>query len=183
MPFLPSHPQNAGPPTVYQAYPDIYAHWSQMSQALMNGASPISQGERELILAYAAGLLGCDYVCRAHSHVADAWGMPLGLAHMLLEGRALPDLPVKLQALLAVVRKLAQTPSTLTGTDIDDALDAGWDEKAVHDAVAIVARAAFMHRLIAGMGFEARERGNPQEHARRRIEKGYFALFDFKDPR
>ena len=35
------------------AYPEIYRSWAAMSQALMNGPSPLTSGERELILAYA----------------------------------------------------------------------------------------------------------------------------------
>jgi len=38
-----------------------------MSQLMMNGASPLSQGERELILAYAAAVSGCKFVYAAHS--------------------------------------------------------------------------------------------------------------------
>ena len=41
-----------------------------MSQALMNGPSPLSPGERELILAYAAGVKGCTNVYGAHSKAA-----------------------------------------------------------------------------------------------------------------
>jgi uncharacterized peroxidase-related enzyme len=183
MPFLPSHNEASGPPTVYLAHPEIYAPWSRMSEVLMNEASPIGRGERELILAYAAGLLGCDYVCEAHSHVADAWGLPKDLAHRLLADSPVPGLSPKLRVLLDLVQKLAQTPPEVTQSDIHRTLDAGWDEKAVHDAIAIVARAAFMHRLVAGMGFQTRHHSNPEVHARKRIDKGYFDLFDFKAAR
>jgi alkylhydroperoxidase family enzyme len=151
-----------------------------MSQELMNGPSPIAPGERELILAYAAGLMNCSYVCHAHTYVAEAWGMPAGLVQDLLRDPDAADLPVKLRALLDLVKKLAQTPPTLGPADIARVLDAGWAEKAVHDTVAVVARAAFMHRLVAGMGFQSVERADPKAHARKRIEKGYFDLFDFE---
>ena len=36
MPFFKSLPENAGPPSVYTKYPEIYGPWSQMSQAMMN---------------------------------------------------------------------------------------------------------------------------------------------------
>ena len=48
-----------------------------MSQALMNGPSPLNQGE-PAILAYAAGVAGCRFVCVAHSAVAYAWGVAPG---------------------------------------------------------------------------------------------------------
>ena len=56
MPFFKSLPDNASPPNVFPKYPEIYGPWSKMSEALMNGPSPWSQGEQELILAYAAGI-------------------------------------------------------------------------------------------------------------------------------
>ncbi|MBK5009774.1 peroxidase [Pseudomonas sp. S60] len=58
--------------TRFKRYPDIYEPWSQMSEALMKGASALSQGQREVILAYAAGVCGCEFVCIAHSEVAYA---------------------------------------------------------------------------------------------------------------
>ncbi len=75
MPFFKSMPDHAAPPTVFNKYPDIYGPWSEMSQAMMRGESPLSEGERELILAYAAGAAGCRFVYAAHSEVAYAWGI------------------------------------------------------------------------------------------------------------
>src|SRR5258708_1313659 len=61
LPFLKSLPPHAGPPAIFTEHPEIYGPWSTMSQALMNGPSSLSQGERELILAYAAGVGGCKF--------------------------------------------------------------------------------------------------------------------------
>ena len=44
MPFFKSLPDNAGPANVFIKYPEIYRLWSTMSQALMNGPSPLSSG-------------------------------------------------------------------------------------------------------------------------------------------
>src|SRR5215475_14258694 len=85
MPFFKSHPPDAGPANVFTAYPEIYAAWSKMSEALMNGPSPLTPAERELILAYAAGSAGCRFVCVAHSEVAYAHGIEPGLIERLLE--------------------------------------------------------------------------------------------------
>ena len=85
MPFLKSHPADAAPANVFTAYPEIYAAWSKMSEALMNGPSPLTPAERELILAYAAGVAGCRFVCVAHSEVAHALGIEPGLIERLVE--------------------------------------------------------------------------------------------------
>src|SRR5258708_27546083 len=92
MPFFKSHPADAGPANIFTAWPEIYAPWAKMSEVLMNGPSPLSQAERELLLAYAAGVAGCRFVCVAHSEVAYARGIERGLVERLVED---PDTAVE----------------------------------------------------------------------------------------
>ena len=177
MSFFKSPPENAGPANVFTKYPEIYSLWSTMSQALMNGPSPLSQGERELILAYAAGVAGCKFVYAAHSEVAYAWGIPAGLLDRLLENPDTAPLDARLKPLLAFVRKLALTPGAMTQADADAVFAAGWDEHALHDAIAVTARAAFMQRLVEGHGFTPMSRETAAKHAKRRVELGYVNLY------
>ena len=177
MPFLKSMPEDAGPPQVFELYPEIYGPWSHMSQALMRGPSPLDEGLRELILAYAAGVAGCAFVAIAHAEVACAWGVERGLVERLVADRSHACVDAKLAALLAYVRKLACTPNDVAQADIDSVLSAGWDEHALHDAVAITARAAFMQRLVAGFGFKPLSREVAAKHAAKRVERGYVNLY------
>ena len=182
MPFLKSHPEKAGPQNVFTRYPDIYALWSKMSQELMNGPSPLSQAERELILAYAAGVAGCKYVYVAHTEVAYAWGFESGLVDRLLEDLETAPVDARLKPLLAFVRKLMLTPGEMTQADADAVFAAGWDEKALHDAIAVTARAAFMQRLVEGHGFTPMPQEVAAKHAKRRVELGYVNMYPaFRD--
>ena len=184
MPFMKSMPEDAGPPLVFQARPDLYRPWSEMSQALMNGASPLSQAERELILAFAAGVAGCRFVYTAHSAVAEAWGVPGGVLDALLEDIDSAPVEDRLKPLLAFARKLTLTPGEMTQADADAVFDAGWDEHALHDAIAITARAAFMQRLVEGHGFVPMPREVARKHAAKRVELGYVNLYpEFAKPR
>jgi uncharacterized peroxidase-related enzyme len=177
MPFLKSLPADAGPPHVFAAYPEIYRPWSEMSQALMNGPSPLDQGQRELILAYAAGLGGCSFVCVAHSEVAYAWGVEKGLIDKLLANPDTAPVDARFKLLLAYVRKLVQTPREMAPADADAVFEAGWNEQALHDAIAVTARAAFMQRLVEGYGFVPLSRETAAKHAMRRVEHGYVNLY------
>ena len=177
MPFFKSLPDDAGPPNVFTKYPDVYGPWSKMSEALMNGPSSLSQGERELILAYAAGVAGCKFVYGAHSEVAYAWGVQNGVLDRLVEDLDTAPVEARLKALLAFVRKLMLTPSDMAQTDADAVFGAGWDEQALHDAIAIAARAAFMQRLVEGHGFTPLSREIAAKHAKRRVERGYVNLY------
>jgi len=177
MPFVKSLPENAGPPSIFERYPDIYGPWSTMSEALMNGPSPLSQGERELILAFAAGLGGCRFVFVAHAEVAYAWGIARGLLDRLLEEFDTAPVEARLRPVLAYVRKLTLTPRDLSQADADAVFAAGWDEKALHDAIAVAARAAFMQRLVEGFGFTPLTPEMAAKRAQRRIELGYVNLY------
>ncbi len=177
MPFFKSMPDNAAPPTVFKAYPEIYRPWSEMSQALMNGPSPLSEGERELIFAYAAGVAECAFVHVAHAEVALAWGIEEGLIEALLSDFDSAPVEPRLRPLLAFVRKLTLTPAEMTQADADSVFAAGWDEKALHDAIAITARMSFMQRLAEGHGFVPISKEVAKKHARKRVELGYVNLY------
>lgn len=110
MPFARSFPDNAGPANVFAAEPDIYRSWSEMSQALMNAPSPLSPGERELILAYAAGVAGCAFVYVAHSEVAYARGLEHGLLDQLLDDLDAAPVSPRLKVLPRFVRRLMVSP-------------------------------------------------------------------------
>lgn len=184
MPFFNSLPENAGPPNVFKQYPDIYGPFSEMSQAMMNGPSPLTQGERELILAYAAGVAGCDFVFVGHSEVAYAWGFEEGLLDKLLEDLETAPVDARMKAMLAFVRKLATTPNEMSQPDADAVFAAGWDDHALADAIAVTARAAFMHRLVAGFGFNPLDREVAASHAKKRVERGYLNIYRaFRDPK
>jgi uncharacterized peroxidase-related enzyme len=177
MPFIKSMRPDAAPPTIYKQYPEIYGPWSAMSQALMNGPSPLSPGERELVLSFAAAAAGCEFVGVAHSEVAYTLGVEAGLVERLVSDFDATPVEPKLKALLAFVRKLAVTPNAVRQEDVDAVMEAGWDEHALHDAIAITARAAFMHRLVQGFGFTPLSREAAAAHAKKRAEKGYVNLY------
>ena len=177
MSFFKSLPDDAGPPNVFTKYPEIYGPWSKMSQALMNGPSPLSQGERELILAYASGIAGCKFVYVAHSEVAYAWGVENGVIDRLLQDLETAPVEARLKPLLAFVRKLTLTPGEMSQADADAVFEAGWDEQALHYAIAVTARAAFMQRLVEGYGFTPLSRDVAVKHAKRRVEHGYVNLY------
>src|SRR5512139_3448291 len=103
MPFFKSLPNDAGPGSVFTKYPEIYRLWSAMSDALMNGPSPLTQAERELILAYAAGVAGCEFVYVAHSEVAYARGIERGLLDRLVTDLDTAPVEARLKPLLAFV--------------------------------------------------------------------------------
>ena len=177
MPFFKSHPETAGPANVFTAYPDIYRLWSEMSQELMNGPSPLTSGEREMIASFVVGVAGCHFAYVAHSEAAYAHGVKDGLIEELLENIDSADIDDKLKPLFKFVRKLTLTPGEMTQADADAVFDAGWDEKGLHDAIAVTARMCFMQRIVEGHGFTPMTRDVARENAKKRAELGYVNLY------
>lgn len=177
MPFLKSHKETAGPGEVFQAYPEIYRHWAEMGQALINGPSPLTPGEREMIQAFVAGLIGCQFAYVAHTAAAEARGIAPGTVQKLVANVATAPVSDKLKPLLAFVRKLAVEPTQVAQGDVDAIFAAGWDEAAHHSAVACTARMTFMSKIIHGHGFIPMTPERAKANAEHRAKVGYVALY------
>jgi uncharacterized peroxidase-related enzyme len=62
------------------------------------------------------------------------------------------DLDPKTRALLAYTRKLTQEPSMVEDTDIEELRAAGWDERGIYEATALISLFNFSGRLEAASG-------------------------------
>jgi uncharacterized peroxidase-related enzyme len=177
VPFFKSLPEDAGPGNVFAAYPEVFGLWAEMGQALIHGPSPLSPGEREMIQAYVAGLVECRYSYVAHAAAAQALGISSGLIDGLLRDPDRAPIDDKFKPLLSFVKKLTLTPSAMTQADADAVFQAGWDEKGLHDAIAVTARMNFMCRLVEGYGFTPMSRERARERAEKRARLGYVNLY------
>ncbi len=79
---------------------------------------------------------------------------------LLIAGLLQPEIPATLevtgreQALLAYADKLTRTPAAMVRADIDLLRVEGLDDRAIHDACAIIAYFAFVNRIADGLGVE-----------------------------
>jgi uncharacterized peroxidase-related enzyme len=177
MPFFKSLAADSGPGAVFSAYPEIYQHWAEMGQALINGPSPLTPAEREMIQAYVAGLLGCRYAHVAHTACAEARGIEGGLVAKLMDGIETAPVADKWKPLLRFIRKLTLATTEVNQGDADAVFAAGWSEKALHDAVAVTARMTFMSRIIHGHGFTPMTPERAKASAEHRAKVGYVELY------
>ena len=125
---------------------------SEWHQVFMRGDSPLTIAQRELIGAYTSGLNACPLCCGVHTLVAQSFGIDEGVITALVNDLDSAPVDDKLKALLRFVRKVNQEPSKMTQADADAVFAAGWDERALHDAVNICAMFNFMNRLVLGLG-------------------------------
>lgn len=161
MPFIDSYPEDADPIDVYMAYPETYDPWMKVQNAVMRGPSPLTVQEREIIAAYVSGLNACDFCYDGHVFMAEALGVDAGLIGDLMEDVDGSAIDEKLKPLLRFVKKLTLEPGNMRQADADAVFVAGWDGKALHDAVAVCAMFSFMNRLVDGLGILPADMSGP----------------------
>ena len=113
-------------------------------------------------------------------HVFTAY--PEIYSHWVRVSEAILDLataPIdsKLRPILAFVKKLTLTSTRMTQADADAVFAVGWDEAALHSAIAVCCLFNFMNRLVDGHGIEA-DRASFAERGRKHVEMGYVAQYE-----
>ena len=177
MPFFPSMPEDATTKHVFTAYPEIYSNWACVSEAILRGPSPLTPAHRELIGAYVSSLNACQYCYGGHRAAAELFGVPPQTIDGLINDLASAPIEGKLRPILAFVKKLTLTPTRMTKADADAVFTAGWDEAALHSAIAVCCLFSFMNRLVEAHGIKA-DRASFTERGRKHVEMGYVAQYE-----
>lgn len=128
----------------------------EFHEALLRGDSPFTVQERELMAAYVSGVNACQYCRGAHTAAAREFGVPETVVTALIENVQTAPVSEKLKPVLAYIRKLTLTPAKMTQKDVDAVYAAGWDERALYDAVQICCLYNFMNRFVEGLGLTPR---------------------------
>jgi uncharacterized peroxidase-related enzyme len=177
MTYLPSLPGDAVLLDVFRAYPGTSRPLLEYHQALMRGPSPLTVAERELIAVYVSGLNACRYCHGVHTATAQAFGISESTLRALLDDIGTVQVAERMKPLLRYVGKLTLTPAKIIPSDAEAVLAAGWQEQALHDAVAVCGLFNLMNRLVEGLGIIAGE-AYFQAAGRRLADNGYTGLAD-----
>jgi uncharacterized peroxidase-related enzyme len=152
---LTSLPDDAVLLDVFKAYPATSEPLLDYHETVMRGESPFTVAEREFIAAYVSGLNSCSYCHGVHTVAAEACGVPVGQIPTAVIDVDDADVPDRMKPVLRYVAKLTQAPSSVSDGDAQAVYAAGWDERALHDAVVVCALFNFMNRLVEGLGIRA----------------------------
>jgi uncharacterized peroxidase-related enzyme len=155
VPHLRSLPDDAVLLDVFRAYPDSSRPLLDYHEVVMRGPSPFTVAERELIAAYVSGVNSCGYCHGVHTATAEACGVPVGVAPSAVVDLDTALVDERMRPVLRYVDKLTRTPSEVTLADADEVRAAGWDDRALHDAVMVCALFNFMNRMVEGHGITA----------------------------
>lgn len=155
MPYLSSVPADAGLLQVFQAYPGPAQLLLALHEQVMRAHSPLSVADREFIAAYVSGLNDCEYCHGVHSATAAAFGVPQETLTAAIAGPDSAPVSSRMKIMLRYLAKLTRTPAKITGQDAQAVFAAGWDDRALHDAVLVCGLFNLMNRMVNGLGIQA----------------------------
>jgi uncharacterized peroxidase-related enzyme len=181
MSYLRAQPRDAGLLQIFQAFPEAAHPLLEYHEVLLRGNSPFTAGERELIAAYVSGLNNCNYCRAVHSQTAVALGINPQVMANAISNPQNADVDGRMRPVLAFVHKLTLSLAEIAGVDVDPIFAAGWDDRALHDAVAICGLFNLMNRLVNGLGVETPETYT-KFAAQRLAANGYAQLLEFLPP-
>ena len=131
--------------------PETALPLNQLVEVLLQGPSPLSKGERELIATYVSSLNQCKYCSSIHGAIAKAH---LEDGDVVARVKADPETaPVsdKLKALLRIAEKVQMGGRRVTSEDVAAARAAGATDVEIHDAVLIAAAFCMFNRYVDGL--------------------------------
>jgi uncharacterized peroxidase-related enzyme len=150
---FPSLGANATVPDILKMSPEAGVALLEMHEAIMRAPSALTPGQRELIAAYVSGLNRCQYCHGVHAETAKAYeDIPRQAVDRMLADLETAGFDEKIKPILQLARKLTQAPAEVSEADTLAVLEAGWGEKALHDAIMVVCCFNFMNRLLEGHG-------------------------------
>ena len=149
---IPSLSKSAHLGHVFRRFPRGASSLGQYSDELLRGESELTIGEREMLAAYVSGLNACSFCHGNHKLVAEVHGVDPELLESPLSSPGGSGIDEKWLPLLAYVRKLTESPSSITDRDAQSVFDAGFSEDALFDAISVCALFNFMNRIVEGCG-------------------------------
>ena len=170
---FPSLPDDLQLLDVLRRFPHTARPLLDYHDRLLRDESPLTVAERELIAAYVSGLNACAFCHGAHVIAATAYGVDETLFAALMSDPETAPVDERLKPILSYVRKLTLTPARIAPADAGRVYDAGWDERALFDAISVCALFNMMNRIVLGAGIVDDPRlRDPEEVERRRQRMG-----------
>ncbi|MFM2129643.1 MAG: hypothetical protein RL477_1189 [Pseudomonadota bacterium] len=154
MPYMKSLPAKANVREVFGLKPELRRAQGEMGRIIMRGPSALTPAERETIAAYVSHLNRCDYCYGGHSEVAKNLGADPAIFENICDDAETLPVDEKLKPILRFAKVLTLEPRRVSQAHADAVYAAGWDEQALHDAILVICRFAFMNRLTLGHGLD-----------------------------
>ena len=129
-------------------------HLVRFTEEVMRGPSPLSPGIRELIGAYFSKKNQYSFCSDAHAAAACHF-LEKELVDEVLHDLENSRLDSSHKELFRYIGKLAESPSSVTASDINRLKQAGWSEEAIYDALTVASVFRFYNTWNGGAGVQS----------------------------
>lgn len=152
MPHIVVSPDVPGILGLLKRYPETGAAINRFTVAILRGDPCLSAAERELIATYVSARNECTFCTNSHAAVArELYGDLRETVDAVLVELETAPISDRMKALLRIAGKVQRGGRYVTKEDIDRALAAGADDRAVHDTVLIAAAFCMFNRYVDGL--------------------------------
>lgn len=152
MAHLRNLPEPARLTDLFRAFPDAAEPLLYLHEAVLRSECTLSVADRETIAAYVSGLNACNYCYGSHAAVAEHHGVDESVLTAIIDDVDSAPVRPALKPMLRLARKVTLSPAKVARSDVDACYDAGWDDRAIFNAMATAALFNFMNRLVDATG-------------------------------
>ncbi|MBT8446084.1 MAG: peroxidase-related enzyme [Gammaproteobacteria bacterium] len=152
MPFVDFLDEHAGMGEIIARRIDALRPFSAMAEAIMRGSGSFTAAECELLGAYVSAANDCSFCFNSHAATARALGVDAALLEAMVEDLDTAPVAAKLKPVLRYVKKLTDAPYKMVQSDADAVYRAGWNDRALSDAVLICGLFNMANRVVEGHG-------------------------------
>jgi uncharacterized peroxidase-related enzyme len=140
----------------FATHPPLMRHMMALSESLIFADGHLKRHDKEMIATLISSQNACPYCADSHGYFLRVHG---GSAEALsaIQNNDLThaSLTAAEQALLTFARKVNQSSHTITRTDVNEVVGAGWTEAQVSEAVHIAALFATFNRVASAFGLQS----------------------------
>lgn len=137
----------------FATHPPLLRHMMDLSESLIFSDGDLVRRHKEMIAAFVSSQNSCPYCADSHSYFFRVHG---GSAEALSAIQECwiqsPALTPAEQALLAFVRKVNENSNELTGADVEQLRDAGWNDRQIAEAIHVASLFASFNRVANAFG-------------------------------
>jgi uncharacterized peroxidase-related enzyme len=158
-------------PNVLRAYShnvEQLRHFSRFYNALMLGASGLSELDREMIAVTVSALNHCWYCLAAHGAAVRGYSGDPALGDLLSANFRAAELPERTRAMLEFATKVTERCDRIEEADRQRLRDAGFTDRDIWDIANVAAFYNMTNRVAAATGMQP----NPEYHAQHRDRAG-----------
>jgi uncharacterized peroxidase-related enzyme len=146
----------------------------ELAQVLLRGPSTLTEGERELIAAHVSHRNDCLFCMSSHAAAARClYGDEKAMVDEVLQDMNESGVSDKMKTLLNIAGKVQVSGKEVNPEDIEQAREAGANDREIHDTVLIAAAFCMFNRYVDGLATFTPTDPAVYEEMGKRMAKGY----------